>query len=300
MSGGDSDAGPDGEDGAAGASEAATGGSAKWRCAWCDKPHDRNDPPCDNCGHHKFEKAVVPVAPEDPDHQREPVWVCPECGRVHQKNSPPCSRCGNAELERTIPDEADYADELGGTSYLDLLNARYAVGLVVALVAGSVLLLAALGVVTLPGMSDVPGSATEYRGVDLGETEAAFVTELNDRRVEASLPEYGGNEDIFAAARLYNQGWVSELAGTGSRPSDQRLGSVLDGTCGGEVAGLTAFAASFDEGDAALDSPGALGSALVDEYTAETDGFAEPENRLLGVDAHAGPDGGVFVTVVVC
>ena len=297
MSGGDSGGGPDtdGDDGG------ATGDrSAKWRCEWCGKPHDRNDPPCDNCGHHKFEKAVVPVAPEDPDHQREPVWVCPECGRVHQKNSPPCSRCGNAELERTIPDEADYADELGGTSYLDLLSARYVVGLVVALVAGSVLLLAALGVVTLPGMNDVPGSATEYRGVDLGETEAAFVTQLNDRRAEASLPEYGGNEDVYAAARLYNQGWVSELAGTGSRPSDRQLQSALDGTCGGEVARLTAFAASFEEGDPALDSPRALGSALVDEYVAETDGFAEPENRLLGVDAHAGPDGGVYTTVVVC
>ncbi|MEF8830385.1 MAG: hypothetical protein V5A23_02475, partial [Halobacteriales archaeon] len=63
----------------------------KYRCEWCGKPHERNDPPCDNCGHHSFERAVVPKAPEEAPE--EYVWVCPECGRVHPRNSPPCSRC---------------------------------------------------------------------------------------------------------------------------------------------------------------------------------------------------------------
>ncbi|WP_436911880.1 hypothetical protein [Halosimplex marinum] len=298
MSGGDSEGG----DGATGASgpDTDTGGSAKWRCAWCDKPHERNDPPCDNCGHHKFEKAVVPVAPEDPDHEREPVWVCPECGRVHQKNSPPCSRCGNTTLERTIPDEADYAEELAGTSYLDLLSARYVAGLVLALVAGAVLVLALLGVVTLPGMDSVPGSAGEYRGVDLGETEAAFVAELNDRRAEAGLSEYERDENVADAARLYNQGWVSESAGTGSIPSGERLGRALDGACGGEVERITPLARSFSGDDAALDSPDALGGALVDGYAAEAGGLAGGESELVGVDVHAGPEGRVYATVFVC
>jgi len=297
MSEGDS---PDGEDGASGASGTDTGGSAKWRCAWCDKPHERNDPPCDNCGHHKFEKAVVPVAPEDPDHEREPVWVCPECGRVHQKNSPPCSRCGNAELERTIPDEADYAEELSGTSYLDLLDARYVVGLAFALVAGTVLVLALLGVITLPGMDSVPGSASEYRGVDLGETEAAFVAEVNDRRAEAGLSEYERNGNVDDAARLYNQGWVSEVAGTGSIPSGERLGRALDGTCGEGVERITPFTESFDEGAAALDSPDALAGALADGYTAEAGGLSETDSDLVGLDVHAGADGNVYATVFVC
>lgn len=297
MSEGDS---PDGGDGTSGAPGTDAGGSAKWRCAWCDKPHERNDPPCDNCGHHKFEKAVVPVAPEDPDHEREPVWVCPACGRVHQKNSPPCSRCGNAELERTIPDESDYDEELAGTSYLDLLDARYVVGLAVALVAGVVLVLALLGVVTLPGMDSVPGSASEYRGVDLGETETAFVAELNDRRTEAGVGEYERNGNVDDAARLYNQGWVSEAAGSGSIPSGERLGRALDGTCGEGVERVTPLTRSFEEGSAALDSPDALAGALVDEYAAETEGFAEPENGLVGVDAHAGPDGNVYATAFVC
>ncbi|QLH78069.1 hypothetical protein HZS55_12495 [Halosimplex rubrum] len=293
MSGGDS---PDGE--ATGGS--GGGGSAKWRCAWCDKPHDRNDPPCDNCGHHKFEKAVVPVAPEDPDHEREPVWVCPECGRVHQKNSPPCSRCGNPSLERRVPDESDYDEELAGTSYLDLLNARYVVGLAFALVAGTVLVLALLGVVTLPGMDSVPGSAGEYRGVDLDETETAFVAGLNDRRTEAGLGEYESDENVADAARLYNQGWVSEVAGTGSIPSGERLGRALDGTCGERVERITPLSRSFDEGEPALGSPDALAAALVDGYAAETGEFAEPEENLVGVDVHAGPDGSVYATVLVC
>ncbi|ELZ23190.1 hypothetical protein C475_16114 [Halosimplex carlsbadense 2-9-1] len=293
MSGGDSG----GEDGAAGS---GTGRSAKWRCAWCDKPHDRNDPPCDNCGHHKFEKAVVPVAPEDPDHEREPVWVCPECGRVHQKNSPPCSRCGNAELERQIPDESDYDEELSGTSYYDLLDARYLVGLAFALVAGAVLVLALLGVITLPGMDSVPGSAGEYRGVNLGETETALVAAVNDRRAEAGLSEYERNGNVDDAARLYNQGLVSEVAGTGSIPSGERLGRALDGTCDDGVERITPFTRSFDEGAAALDSPEALAGALADGYTAEAGGLSEAESDLVGVDVHAGPDGSVYATVFVC
>jgi len=296
MSGGDSG----GEDGAAGASGSGSDGSAKWRCAWCDKPHDRNDPPCDNCGHHKFEKAVVPVAPDDPDHEREPVWVCPECERVHQKNSPPCSRCGNAELERQIPDESDYDEELSSTSYYDLLDARYVVGLAFALVAGTVLVLALLGVITLPGMDSVPGSAAEYRGVDLADTEAAFLATLNDRRADAGLAEYERNGNVDDAARLYNQGWVSEVAGTGSIPSGERLGRALDGTCGDGVERITPLVMSFDEGDAALDSSETLAGALVDGYTTEAGGLSEAESDLVGVDAHAGPDGSVYATVFVC
>ncbi|WP_436927031.1 hypothetical protein [Halosimplex amylolyticum] len=279
----------------------ASSRSAKWRCAWCDKPHDRNDPPCDNCGHHKFEKAVVPVAPEDPDHEREPVWVCPECGRVHQKNSPPCSRCGNAQLERRIPDESDYDDELGGTSYVDLLSARYVAGLAVAVVAGTVLVLGLLGVITLPGMDgDVPGSAERVGDVDLGETETAFVAELNDRRAAAGLDAYERNENLDDAARLANQGRVGEWYDGGSRPSDERLREEFDGACGGEPAALVEFSRAVGEGDPALDSADALARTLVDGYEADAENFYETTNGLVGVDVHAGPDDRVFATVVAC
>ncbi|MFC7139145.1 hypothetical protein ACFQMA_04745 [Halosimplex aquaticum] len=274
----------------------------KWRCAWCDKPHDRNDPPCDNCGHHKFEKAVVPVAPDDPDHEREPVWVCPECGRVHQKNSPPCSRCGNARLERRVPDESDYDDELSGTSYVDLLSARYVAGLAVAAVAGTVLILGLLGVITLPGTGgDVPGSAESVNGVDLAETETAFVAELNDRRADAGFAEYERHENLDDAARVANQRWVREQAGEGSGSDGERALGELDGACGGNVTAFRSYAVVPDDVRAtAFESPEALGTVLVDAYENEVGGFFETPKGRIGVDVHAGPDDRVSVTVIAC
>ncbi|WP_123533499.1 hypothetical protein [Halosimplex salinum] len=276
--------------------------SAKWRCAWCDKPHDRNDPPCDNCGHHKFEKAVVPVAPDDPDHQREPVWVCPECGRVHQKNSPPCSRCGNASLERRVPDDADYAEELSGTSYVDLLSARYAAGLAVALVAGAVLVLGLLGVVTLPGMgSDVPGSAESVAGVDLAETETAFVADLNERRSVAGFEAYERHESLDDATRLYNEGRLRAVYDGGTRYGEQSVLDELDGACGEEITALRAYSLTAeDAGDGVFDSPEALATALVDDYERFDQTFYETPRGRVGVDVHAGPDDRVFVSVLVC
>lgn len=79
----------------------------EWRCEWCGKPHEENDPPCDNCGHGKFERAVVRQGSAG-DANSTVVWVCTDCGREHTKHSPPCSRCNNATLERqekTISDE---------------------------------------------------------------------------------------------------------------------------------------------------------------------------------------------------
>ena len=73
----------------------------EWRCEWCGKPHEEDDPPCDNCGHGSFEQAVVPrpdLAASNPETTT--VWVCTNCGREHPKHSPPCSRCNNAKLER--------------------------------------------------------------------------------------------------------------------------------------------------------------------------------------------------------
>ena len=70
----------------------------EWRCEWCEKPHAENDPPCDSCGHGKFERAVVPVGPEGDGNPL--VWVCASCGRTHQRNTPPCSRCGHAKLAK--------------------------------------------------------------------------------------------------------------------------------------------------------------------------------------------------------
>lgn len=72
----------------------------EWRCEWCGKPHEADDPPCDNCGHGKFEKAIVRQTAPEGDQESMTVWVCTDCGREHPKHNPPCSRCTNATLER--------------------------------------------------------------------------------------------------------------------------------------------------------------------------------------------------------
>lgn len=87
----------------------------EWRCEWCGKPHDSDDPPCDNCGHGKFEKAIVRQPAETDGPRSTTVWVCTACGREHTKHSPPCSRCGNATLEREqkVITEEDLTDGPG-------------------------------------------------------------------------------------------------------------------------------------------------------------------------------------------
>jgi len=71
----------------------------EYRCEWCGKPHPEDDPPCDNCGHGSFERAVVPAAPEG-DGEGPAVWVCTDCGREHPRNNPPCARCNGMDFER--------------------------------------------------------------------------------------------------------------------------------------------------------------------------------------------------------
>lgn len=87
----------------------------QWRCEWCGKPQESDDPPCDNCGHGKFEKAIVRQPAESDGPRSTTVWVCTACGREHTKHSPPCSRCGNATLEREekVITEGDLTDGPG-------------------------------------------------------------------------------------------------------------------------------------------------------------------------------------------
>jgi len=93
----------------------------EWRCEWCGKPHAEDDPPCDNCGHGSFERAIVRQTDlgdgGDPDTMT--VWVCTACGREHPRHSPPCSRCNNARLERQEKrvDESNLTERPGSAEY---------------------------------------------------------------------------------------------------------------------------------------------------------------------------------------
>lgn len=61
----------------------------EWRCANCGEPHQRNSPPCHECGHMRFERAVVRLE-----------WECDECGELATTDVEPCERCGNESFTR--------------------------------------------------------------------------------------------------------------------------------------------------------------------------------------------------------
>ena len=272
----------------------------KWRCPQCGKPHDRNDPPCDNCGHHTFERAVVPEAPE---RDRESfVWACTECGRTHQRNNPPCSRCGAGQFEKQPLEYDDFDTSTQG--YLSLIGRQElaAVVLLVGLLAVGALGVA--GVITIPGLTpaqaptveDVPGNATAAGGIDLADAETAYLTALNDRRTAAGSVALDRADTLDAAATFYNKRRVKSLFGDGTLPTPEELNEYFDPQC---------RAAIYDLGPVALDeipsdSSSALGETLAtDSLTQGIDAFGATASQT-GVDFHYGPDGRLYVAQAVC
>jgi len=278
-------------------------GSKKWLCAWCEKPHDSNDPPCDNCGHHKFERAVVPMAPEDPDHEPEPIWVCPECGCQHQKNSPPCNRCGNATLEKQVPDYSEF-DEIGAPTYYELLDTRYVLGVVVALLAGGLLVLGQFGIGPLAGLlgpdlavTDVPGNADATGGIDFADARSAYVEALNERRTGAEMGALTRIDRLDAVAQFYNQRWVKTRLANGSLPSDERLLDALSGPCDSTPAIDSPAEITTSRSVSSFDSATELGTHLAQKAPREA---VTRDDSEIGLDIHAGPGGELYATQFTC
>jgi hypothetical protein len=296
----------------------------KWRCEWCGKPHAENDPPCDNCGHSEFEKAVVPAAPEGDETTSDAygyVWVCTECGNDHPKNTPPCDRCGHDTFERQEIeyDEDEVMDEMLGESrasstpsadvgYLDVLDAKLgllAVGVAVLVV---VLALGFLGVVDVPGVdigpttpTEVPGNATAVDGVSLSAVERAYVSELNRQRTEAGYEPLTQDDEMQSLARWTNRRHV--LYDYSDREIDridrEEFGRRYEEICGEADLESRVFQTSLVVGTDASEqfsTPDELARALV----GTPDSFAETGNGIVGVDVHAAPDGKLYVTKYAC
>jgi len=269
----------------------------KWRCPQCGKPHEKNDPPCDNCGHHKFERAVVPTASADEDHEQF-VWACSECGRHHQRNNPPCSRCGNAKFEKK-PLDYDEFDPGSSASYFDLAG-RLEVGaalVVVALLAVGVL--GYLGVITIPGLTpqgpptveNVPGNESTIGDISLTDVEQQIIGYLEDGSA-TSIERTSSLDDL---ATYVNRGTVKKTY----TDSDIDIRSNLqefDVKCSGRLGYLPQQTAEPVSEDATAQS-------VTDELLPPLDSIRSSESYRLqrvGVGAHAGPDGRVFVTVAFC
>lgn len=273
----------------------------KWRCPQCGKPHDRNDPPCDNCGHHKLERAVVPQAEEDEDHESF-VWACTACGRHHQRNNPPCKRCGNPEFEKEALDYENF--EIGDTrGYRQLAGRQEAKLAVVLLALVSVGVLGYLGVVTIPGITppgpptvaDVPGDADRAGSVELDAVEAEVLAFVDQRR---SGPPLERDDGLDATATYLTRRWVKDGGDLSEFRFDPNAVSRFDTPCDG-VPSL----AFGDTGTSALDAANATevaARAMPDVLEANSVSFTNESVSVVGVDAHTGPDGVVYTTLAYC
>jgi hypothetical protein len=295
----------------------------KWRCEWCGKPHAENDPPCDNCGHSEFEKAVVPAAPEGDETTSDAygyVWVCTECGNDHPKNTPPCDRCGHDTFERQEIefDEDEVMNEmLGGSEtsstpsadvgYLDVLDAKLVVAFIAVVGLVVVIGLGTVGIVDLsrygigPSPGPVPGNATTAGSLSLAEVEAAYVSELNERRADGGFDELTRDDQIADAARFANQQRVRAAYGDGSPANEEEIGSRIGDACGGRIL-VDEFEVEtdLDTDSTAFESERALARALLDASGRSGGAFVEPDRGRTGVDVHVAPDGTVYVLQYAC
>lgn len=277
----------------------------EWRCEWCGKPHESDDPPCDNCGHHKFEKAVERVTASNDGSEHGPVWACTDCGREHQKHSPPCSRCGNVELEKRQPDYSDLED-LGGTSFFDVLEPRYAAGYLAVAVLGGVLVLGMAGIVTLPVVGgqpappDASGHGESYENVSLSTVEEEYVDALNERRESVGAGPLTTDEQMTEIATYYNKRVVESEYDDASAPTTDELAEKFEISCDRSprlvpdvVPAETVQSAWSGENASASTVAATLTERSADELTS-------PDYDTVGIDVHVTPDDDVYVTLLLC
>lgn len=271
----------------------------KWRCPQCGKPHERNDPPCDNCGHHKLEEAVVPTASAGDDYEQF-AWACTECGRVHQRNSPPCKRCGNPHFEKQSMEFDD--TEVGSVPTYRELIGRFEAAVIVAVVAlVAVFGLGLLGVIQVPGIlplgtpavSDVPGENTTYGNVSLADIEANVTADIDAQRTGPPLERDDGLDDVatYVTRRTVKNNYTDE-----NRPVTERDIRRFETDCSSTPGALTRTVSGVSGDETAVTLAQSLGFGDDPDVIDPTDS----EVTKAGVDAHVGPDGRLFVTVAYC
>jgi DNA-directed RNA polymerase subunit RPC12/RpoP len=270
----------------------------EWRCEWCGKPHDENDPPCDNCGHGTFEKAVVPVADAgDELGSKSAVWVCTECGREHTKHTPPCSRCGNEKLVRERQEVSE--SELTAPGYLDLVTPKYVLGLVAVLGLGALFILGLAGVVPLPGfgnsvpsVSDVPGNAETVNDISLATVERTYLQNLDEARGMAGAENITRDDRLDEIAVFVNQRVVKTEYGDGEPPAGEQVRELLGGSCEDSP---RVFSTTLDSRQ--FDSPVAIADAFA-SAAAEQGNIERGEK--IGVDVHTAPGGTLYLMQFSC
>ncbi|AGB37493.1 hypothetical protein [Natronococcus occultus] len=276
----------------------------KWRCTWCGEPHEENDPPCRECGHNSFEKAVVradeteaePTRTETVDTGTTYVWRCQDCGRDHVKNNPPCSRCNGHDLRKVEQRYDDVDRELEVPGWLDVAKPY----LPVFAVLGVVVVLFATGIISpsiLPGLGspsppDAPGEGAEAAGIDLAETERLVHDRLEDDRTDATSAY---DDDLAAFAEYQNRAFVAqEYADAEPDPAEPGEFGV---DCEAEFVFVPfAMESSIDD----YDSEAALAEDVAAALASTDDGeavLAGPPGE--GIDVHV-VEGTIHVVYAAC
>ncbi|KDE58702.1 hypothetical protein EL22_03040 [Halostagnicola sp. A56] len=280
-----------------------------WRCAWCGKPHESDDPPCERCGYNSFNRADD-AAGEGGHGDTSPtyVWACTNCGREHVRNSPPCARCGNHTLERTEQTFNESDPDLAGASWLEVAK-PYSPFIAVFVI---VVALFATGIVppsVIPGIgTDIPGEATEANGIDLEETALLVHDRLADERAAAAETETGSGTDggasleydegLEAFATAENQRLVVS-AYTDDDGGDRTDLSAFDLPCESEPQGIQILAQDSID---AYDTEAALADDLAERLLEALDsqGIEQGDHDADGIDVHVGPDGAILAVYVAC
>jgi DNA-directed RNA polymerase subunit RPC12/RpoP len=270
----------------------------KWRCAWCSREYDSDDPPCETCGHETFEP--VSAATDSTFESGSLVWVCTDCGREHVKHSPPCSRCGSHSLEKRESD-ASNLDDISSPGYLTV-GKPYLAGVVVVL---GLVVLVVTGVVPFPGIGgppappDAPGDGDQSGGLDLSAVESELHDRFETERASAGAPERelgGDGTGTYIEYRTRHR--VAERYDSeydGSMPD----ASAFDLQCGSQP---RLGVATSSVGTDSFDDESAFADALADDLLT-TESFREAvlsEAESEGITVHVGPDGTVFVGYMAC
>lgn len=290
--------------------------AVKWRCTWCGKPHAENDPPCDNCGHNTFERAIVRADEEGDrgsttdseseltdagtvDTGPDYVWACTNCGREHVRNTPPCSRCGNPDLEKVEQTYEGLERDLETSSWLAVakpyLPLLAVIGIVIALFATGIISPSILPGIGPPSPPDAPGEGKEAAGIDLEATEQAVHDRLETERNASDSRRY---DDGLASYAEYQNRMLVDIEFDDGEPN-----TVNPDEFGNRC------------GDSSVVSAQAILSDLsVQEYTDESDFGDAIATALLsqfgedmrtgydaeGLDVHSAPNGDVYVFYSAC
>ena len=264
-----------------------------WRCTWCGREYDADDPPCETCGRESFERVDGDSSAFETDSY---VWVCENCGREHVKNAKICTGCSHPSLEKRAVGDADLADDLEAPGYLD-------VGWPYLLGAGAVVVVVALalvGAIPVPGVGgppappEAPGEATTAAGLDLRTVE----TELRGRLAAERGTDRGRDDGLAALATYavrhdvatrYDPDYDGELPE--ARAFDPDCSSEL----GGDVVELSVVPGEYGDEAPLAD---AVAAALLERESVER--LVTGEASAEAVAVHVTPDDTVAVAYVAC